>query len=250
MNAAYRNLQAEGLPAQLTIQSINFNSPHGPAFAFLFAWSGTEAELEEGQRWSQKIASLGPAKMNMVVPTTIPDWIAGAGANVPTSVYGSSWTHNVSHLSPEVTEAIATNLARLPNVPGPMCSVHQVRGPSAKPQELESIFEPREPHFMLEVLGFSTEPEDEAACKAWGAVFSEELEKAASESGVLLPKAYVSLYTSAHAGSGNEWAEKAFGGAAGELRDLKNSFDPENFFKHTVPSFRKEDSGLSYTLPA
>ena len=187
--------------------------------------------------------------MNMVAPTTIPEWIAGAGANVPTSVYGSSWTCNVSHLSPEVVKAIAINLARLPNVSGPMCSVHQARGPSAKPQEIDSVFEPREPHFMLEVLGFSTEPEDEAACKAWGAVFSEELEKAASESGVLLPKAYVSLYTSAHAGSGDEWAKKAFGEAAGELRDLKASFDPENLFTHTVPSFSKDGSGLSYALP-
>ncbi|KAJ6024873.1 6-hydroxy-D-nicotine oxidase [Penicillium herquei] len=239
VNTAYNELlKTETIPPQLTLQRVSFNSPRGLAFAFLFAWSGTEAEVETGQMWSQKIASLGPAKMNMVKQTSIPEWISGAGANVPKLVYGSSWTYNVSSVTPEIAEAIGSNLASIPTDPGAMFSLHQVRGPSAAPQVHESIFQPRKPHFMLEILGYAVTPEKQAESEAWGESFSAELEKAASSSGVLLPTAFVSIYSSARSKSTDDWVKKVYGDSAGELRDLKASFDPENLFKFTVPSLQ------------
>lgn len=210
----------------------------GLAFAFLFAWTGTDNELEEGKRWSEKIASLGPAKMSMVKPITIPDWIAGAGGHVPKLVYGAARTYNVSRVTPEVAAAIGSNVAHLPADAGAMFSLHQVRGPSAAPQPHESVFGPRVPHFMLEILGYSVTPEKQADSEAWAEKFAADVEKAATTSGALLPTSYVSLYSSAFASSAEEWVKKVYGEAAEALQNLKTSFDPVNFFKNTVPSLQ------------
>lgn len=120
-----------------------------------------------------------------------------------------------------------------------MFSLHQVRGPSAKEQAHTSVFTPREPHFMLEILGYSATSDDQTQSLAedWGKRFSDDVERAASASGVLLPTSYVSIYNSARASSTTEWVQKVYGDKAEELRTLKASFDPENLFKLTVPSF-------------
>ncbi|KAJ5713944.1 uncharacterized protein N7483_011125 [Penicillium malachiteum] len=241
INTAYSNLlDAETIPSQLTLQRVSFYSPRGLAFAFLFAWAGTgtEEDLEEGQRWSQKIASLGPAKINMVKPTTIPEWVSGAGAHVPKAVYGSASTYNLSHITSKVAEAIGSNLAHLPADAGAMCTIHQVRGPSAAPQEpgSDSIFGPRQPHFMIEILGYSVGSDKQADSESWADKFSADVEKAASSSGALLPTSYISLYTSTRSSSSAEWVKKVYGDSATSLYDLKASFDPDNLFKHTVPS--------------
>ncbi|KAJ6109987.1 6-hydroxy-D-nicotine oxidase [Penicillium sp. IBT 16267x] len=232
-NTAYHNLlDTEGLPPQLTLQRVSFQSPHGLTFAALFCWSGTD--LEEGKKWSEKIAALGPAKMNMVKPTTIPEWISGAGAQIPNKVYGSSWSMNLSTITTAVAETIARNLSLLPMDPGAMFSMHQLRGPSAAPQEHGSVFEPREPHYMLEIIAYAGTPEKQAESEAWGKQMADEVEKAAA--GSILPTAYVSLYGSTRAGSAAQWVDRVYGKKAGVLRDLKAKFDPENVFKLTVPS--------------
>ncbi|KAJ5663308.1 hypothetical protein N7507_004039 [Penicillium longicatenatum] len=232
-NSAYNNLlDTEGLPPQLTLQRVTFQSPRGLAFAALFCWSGTD--IEEGKQWSEKIAALGPAKMNMVKPTTIPEWIGGAGAHVPSKVYGCSWTKNLSNITPAVAETIARHLSILPNDPGAMFSLHQLRGPSAAQQEHGSVFGPREPHYMLEILAYAGTPEKQAESEAWGKKMADEVEKAAA--GSILPTSYVSIYGSAHAGSAAKWVDTVYGERAGALRDLKAKFDPENVFRLTVPS--------------
>ncbi|KAJ5712234.1 hypothetical protein N7493_008702 [Penicillium malachiteum] len=119
-----------------------------------------------------------------------------------------------------------------------MFSLHQVRGPSAAPRAHESIFKPREPHFMLEILGYAVTPEKHTESEAWAERLSAELEKAASSSGALLPTAFVSIYSSARSKSTDDWVKKVYGDSAGELRNLKASFDPENLFKLTVPSLQ------------
>lgn len=232
-NSAYNNLEdTEDIPPQLSLQRITFNSPRGLTFAALFAWSGVD--FEEGKRWSEKIASLGPTKMNMVAPTTIPEWIAGAGAHVPKNVYGSAWTHNVSCITTDVAETIGRNLARLPADPGAMFSLHQLRGPSAAPQTQASVFGARERHFMVEILGYAVLPEKQAESEAWAVQMATEVEKAAS--GSLLSTSYVSVFCSARADSATAWVEKVYGNKSEVLRGLKTIFDPKNVFKFTVPS--------------
>lgn len=235
-NSAYNTLlDTEDIPPQLTIQRVTFNTPRGLVLAALFAWSGYD--LEEGKRWSKKIASFGPAKMNMVALTTIPEWISGAGAHVPEKAYGSAWTHNVSRITPSIAEAIGRNLPHLPADPGAMFSLHQLRGPSAAAQQHKSVFSVREPHYMLEILGYAISPEKKAESEAWAVQMATDVEQAAAET--LLPTSYVSLFSSARVNNTSEWVERVYGDKSASLREIKATFDPDNMFKFTVPSFEK-----------
>lgn len=234
-NAAYEELlNSEGLPPQLTIQQICFNGPMGRAFGTLFLWSG--ADIEEGKRWSEKIASLGPLLVNMVAPTTIPEWFVANGAIIPPSIAGSGFSHNVRRMSPPVAETIGRKLAIMPSDHGCMVSIHQLRGPSAGPQDRASVFASREPHYMLELLGFATSGDQEVS-KQWALQTTEEIERVDPEN--LLPTTYISVYNSAiQAKSSTEALEKTYGPNAKVLKDLKARVDPECVFALTVPALK------------
>ncbi|KAJ5368900.1 D-lactate dehydrogenase [Penicillium cataractarum] len=234
-NAAYEELlNSEGLPPQLTIQQICFNGPMGRAFGALFLWSGTD--IEEGKRWSENIGSLGPLLVNMVAPTTMPEWFVANGAMIPSSLAGSGFSHNVRRMSPLIAETIGPNLAIMPSDPGCMVSIHQLRGPSAGPQDHPSVFATREPHYMLELLGFATSGDQEVS-KQWALQTTEEIERADPEN--LLPTSYISVYNSTiQAKSSAEALEKTYGPNAEVLKDLKAKVDPEGVFALTVPALK------------
>lgn len=234
-NAAYEDLlNSEDLPPQLTIQQVCFNGPTGRSFGALFTWSG--ADIEEGKRWSEKIAGLGPLLVNMVAPITIPEWFVANGAIVPPSLAGSGFSHNVRRISPLVAETVGRNLALMPTDQGAMVSIHQLRGPSAGPQSHSSVFATREPHYMLELLGFVTSGDQEVS-RQWALGTTEEIEQA--DPGSVLPTAYVSVYNSAiQAKSPTEALEKTYGNKAHALKDLKAKFDPEGVFALTVPALK------------
>lgn len=231
-NSAHQRLvNSEDIPPQLTIQQIAFNVPHGRFFGVTFAWSG--ADIEEGQRWSAKIASLAPLMMNTVAVTTIPEWFAANGALTPDSVYGTCFTHNVKAISPAVAEAIGRSIARMPADPGAMMSIHQLRGPSAAPQSHSSVFVTREPHYMLELLGFSTKESLIEESGNWAARLFEDIMQADSEN--VLPTSYVSLCIASQETSPAELLKVAYGSKAELVRERKMEFDPENVFRLTVP---------------
>lgn len=185
-------------------------------------------DLEEGQFWSRKIASLGPVVMNAIAPTTVPEILANTGAHVPSRVYGSAFTHNVSIISSETAEAIGRGIAKLPKDPGTIISIHQLRGKSTK-SHVASVFDARDPHFMLEILGFSKE--------AWAAGVAEDVSQASQHN--VLPTGYISLYNSLlQADSPAAYLEKTYGSKVKVLKILKSRFDPENVFQLTVPPLK------------
>lgn len=234
-NTAYEKLlDSEAPPPQLSVQQICFNGPMGRAFAALFLWSG--ADIEEGKRWNEKIASLAPLLVNRVGPTTIPEWFVANGAMIPPSIAGTGFSHNIRRILPPVAEAIGRNLATMPADRGAMVSIHQLRGPSAGPQDHPSVFATREPHYMLELLGFSTSGDEEVA-RQWALQTAEEIQQADPDN--VLPTAYISVYNSAiQAKSASEALEKTYGPKAQVLKDLKAMFDPDNVFALTVPALK------------
>jgi hypothetical protein len=207
------------------------NAPHGRFFGVKFTWSGTD--IDEGQRWSTRIANLAPVFMNTVAVTTIPDWFAGSRALTPESVYGSCFTRNVKAITPGVAEAIGRSFARMPNDPGAMLSIHQLRGPSAEKQSHASVFVTREPHYMFELLGFSTTESLTEESRDWAARLYEDILHADSEN--VLPTAYVSLCNEVQAPSPKDLLVTSYGSKAEVVRELKKKFDPENLFRLTVP---------------
>lgn len=204
----------------------------GRAFAALFLWSG--ADIEEGKRWSEKIASLAPLMVNMVGPTTIPEWFVANGAMIPPTIAGTGFSHNVRRIPPPVAEAIGRNLAIMPADRGAMVSIHQLRGPSAGPQDHPSVFATREPHYMLELLGFSTSGDEEES-RQWALQTADATQQADPDN--VLSTAYISVYNSAlQAKSTSDALKKTYGPKAQVLRDLKATFDPDSVFSLTVPA--------------
>lgn len=225
-NAAYQKVLDEGLPLELTLQQMAVNSPSGRLFGVSFVWSSDDTE--EGQQWSKRIASLGTVLMNTVAATTLPDWLASNGALVPSRVYGSSRTHNLYHVTPQVTEVLGRNLAKMPSDLATMFSIHQLRGPGATPHD-DSIFASREPHFMLEVLGFSTKEETKAESEQWASDLADDVQKN-TDAGNILPQAYISLALLDQAS-----LSKFYGPYAQEVLALKKRYDPDGVFSLTVP---------------
>ncbi|KAL2859290.1 oxidoreductase [Aspergillus pseudodeflectus] len=236
-NTAYTNLlDTEGLPPQLTVQRIVFNSPHGRAFAALFVWSGSESQIDEGKRWAERIASLAPCTMNLVGPTTIPEWFAGS-AHLPTGVYGSAWTHNLARIPETIAEVIGRNLARLPTDPATMFSLHQLRrGPSTERtgSEVSSVFATREPHYMLEILGYAAVASAQEEAEKWAAQMAAEIQEVDPEN--VLPTTYISLYNARRGGSPSRVLDKVYQANAQVVRALKARFDPGNLFSLAVPA--------------
>jgi hypothetical protein len=232
-NAAYQSLlDTEGLPSQLTLQQMVVNAPPGRMYGVSFVWSGSD--VQEGQRWSDKIATLVPLMVNTVAATTMPEWLAGNGHLVPATVYGSgNFTHSVHSISPAVARVIGRRLRDMPQDPGTMLSIHQLRGPSAKPQDQASVFVAREPHFMLEILGYATAQEVKVEAERWAEGVLVEMGDVEPEN--LLATAYVSLFNT-RGKKADEVLEKVYGSMATVVKDLKLGFDRDNVFSLTVPA--------------
>ncbi|KAB8265046.1 hypothetical protein BDV32DRAFT_62599 [Aspergillus pseudonomiae] len=230
-STGYQKLLENGIPEQLTIQQAVFNAPPGRVFAVIIAWSGDD--LEEGKHWSHQIASLGPLLMSTVTETTIPEWFTGNAALVPSGVYGSSRTVNLHKVTPEVAEAIGRNLTTLPSDPGTMMSVHQLRGPSAAPKD-SSVFAAREPHYMVEILGFATVEKRKEEAEKWASDVAEAISK--TEAGNILPTAYISLYSGSERGV--DPLSQFYGSHAEEIVSLKKEYDPEDLFHWAVPQLK------------
>jgi hypothetical protein len=191
--------------------------------------------MSDGKRWAEKISSLAPCTMNLVAPTTIPEWLAG-NAHFPTSVYGSSWTHNLARIPQNVAQVIGRNIARLPSDPATMFSLHQLRGRSVERHGAgkDSVFATHQPHYMLEVLGYATVASAQEEAERWAAQMAAEIEQADPEN--VLPTAYISIYNASRGGSPDKVLEKVYGPKGEVVRALKARFDPENVFRLAVPA--------------
>ncbi|GIC87658.1 FAD-binding oxidoreductase [Aspergillus udagawae] len=233
-NAAYRALlDSDPLPPQLTIQQIVINSPSaGRLLAAIFVWSSPDTTT--GHAWAAKIADLAPTLANTVAETTILSLLASTDALVPSTTYGAPRTHSIRRITPAVAETIGQYLATMPSDPGTMFSIHQLRGPSATQQKHLNVFAAREPHYMLEILGYAAEETLSAEAMEWAVQMARGIERV--DPGNVLPTAYISLYNTAAAASSDEVLRRVYGDKAGVVRDLKRGFDPGNVFRLTVPS--------------
>ena len=104
-----RNASKWWSPIEVSHQTNAFNPPTGRAFGVIFVWSGDDIE---GQRWKEKIVSLSPVVMDTVAVTIIPDWFSTNAALVASSIYGSSVTHTLRLITPEVAASIGRSLIR------------------------------------------------------------------------------------------------------------------------------------------
>jgi hypothetical protein len=225
-NSGYQKLLDSGLPQELSVQQMVFNAPTR-LYAISIVWSSDD--FERGRYWVEELARLGIVLVNTVSIHNISDWIAANGAAVPSNVYGSARTHNLRQITPQVAKIIWNYIKHMPSNPATLFSIHQLRGISAAPRQ-NSVFGTREPHYMLEILGYATVADDKSKAEQWGAQFAKALEE--SDEGNILPTKYISLDGSDEAYS----VSRLFGSNSQDVRALKKEYDPDHVFKLTVPS--------------
>lgn len=228
-NTEYQKLSAEGLPTQLSVQQMVVNSPHGRLFGIGFMWSSED--VETGQIWVKKFESLGTVIMNTVAVTTIPVWLNAIAAMCPTKLCGQSRTHNLRHITEEVSEIIGSGLEIMPSNPATMFSIHELRGPSVSLNE-ESVFGTRVPHFMLEILGCALKEEDREECLQWGNNIWKAIHQTDRDN--ILPTTYISLDPPGES-PGQIPLSKIFGSNYLDVLALKQEYDSKNTFDLAVP---------------
>ncbi|KAM5376404.1 hypothetical protein ACJZ2D_005458 [Fusarium nematophilum] len=155
----------------------------GNAFTVSVIWASED--YDEGHRWIDIIASLGICIGKIVRPTK---WQAFCEENeklAGTRVYGRARTLNLRHLTPKTTQILAHYNALIPG-PGLFISAQHVRDPGSGDN---SVFEPREAHYWLEIVGTSRDPRAAKYAEEWARSLKQDLLE--NDPGNVLESAYI-----------------------------------------------------------
>lgn len=218
-------LASKMLPHNLYLQPVVINPPGlGPTLFFDFVWSGFEtAETEE---WRLHMIDLAPILSADITEKTPSAIIKHITPLLPATVFGGLHTVYLKEITPEVVDIMVNHIELLPNDPCVGFVIHTLRGKSCEPPFPDSVWNHREPHLLIEILGLSLTEEGRAATEVWAANFRNDLVKV----DVALEGTYVSLTPPMYLN-----LEKIFGEKLGDLRKLKEEYDPKRVFKHAVP---------------
>lgn len=220
------------MPAELVIQQMVVNSPNGKAMCISFMWSSED--VEAGKAWLEKIEALAAVVMNTVAVSTIPEYLQGNAALVPESVHGEGYTHSFRKITSEVADVIADSLVKMPEDPGCMFVVHELKGASALPNT-NSVFGTRDEHFMLEIIGYALDIKNRESSVAWANDTWVALGK--TESSNLLPGTYISLDRPVLK-SGTAPLSRLYGSNCRDVLALKKEYDAEDVFSYAVPQLK------------
>lgn len=189
----------------------------------MIVWA--DEDHNEGRKWVEKIAALGTCVMNMVRETSCHEYttdnenLAGPGG------YGRAWTLNLRSLTPSTAAILAKHNALIP-APGSLFSAHRVVG--AEKYE-PSIFQPRETHYWLEIVGASPDPEAAQKAADWASGLRDDLLK--NDPSNVLRARYLGF------SDRDEVDLKVqYGDQYEKLAELKRKYDPANSFANSFPS--------------
>ena len=222
----YRDASRQG-PGSLGIQSNLVNTPMGKAFLVDFMWSSPD--LEEGQRWLDKISSFGVVLFNGVKETTLPEILVVNETIIPTSGYGRNLSINVHELSDEILQIVAQEIQKMPDNHSTLFSILEFRGAAATPNE-ESVFSPRTQHYLIEFIAISSTAEGTSGAWEWAVRFRDAIAKTDSRN--ILANTYISLTPPEESHLG-----KIFQDNREKLIQIKGEYDPSNVYKHALPQF-------------
>lgn len=195
-------------------------------FAVTYNWKGSNTD--EAKQWLARITDLVPSPDSgtSIESKTPLLHVQQITQMLDASVIGSPQTVSFSNFSDQVISAVSSYAATMPSDPCTAIVFHSLRGKSCRSPFPESVWRYREPHYLVEILGYGSSPEAYALSKMWAVKFRQELSQADS----VLEGTYYSLTSSS-----NLNLEKIFGEQLNELRRLKEEYDPQRVFKHAIP---------------
>ena len=170
--AGCKEMTKRGLPAALGLQPSIVNTPMGKCYAVGFMWSSDD--LDQGRKYLDEISSLGHVVHGGVGVTTIPEWLKANEAFIPKSAYGGVCTINLRELTDEVNDVVGREVAKMPDDPATLTSIHQLRGASSDVNN-DSVYGARTPHYLFEFCATSSDPERAKAAWDWAVGFRDAL---------------------------------------------------------------------------
>lgn len=227
-NEAYTKAKNDGLPASLHLYQAIINGPGGKSLAVLFMWASSE--LEEGQKWLSQVSSWLPVAMNTVQPTTHRDFAKFASSMLPAKTYGTIFTVNLFELTPEVLEVIGIHAKRQPNNPEVLFGIHELRADAPRESSVETVYDNRQPHFLLEMIPMGPSLDILAEATAWAEAFRDDLRR--TEPSNIVASTYISLTSPKES-----VMESIYGVKYQKLKEIKGIYDSRNTFKSALPQF-------------
>ncbi|KAM0540821.1 hypothetical protein ACHAPJ_013491 [Fusarium lateritium] len=218
-------LEGGDFPASLSAQPTSVAIPGlGIVFTAMVCWANDDHE--KGREWIGKISALGNCVMNSVSETTWHDYCEENEIHAGLGGYGRAWTLNFRHLTSTTAKVLAKYSAQTQG-PGMLVSAQLTRGADGfKP----SVFQPRETHYWLEIVGVSSDPEVEQEAAQWAANLKKELVK--SEPTNILDSQYIGFTHDDEVD-----LKHVYGDRYEELVSLKRRLDPNNIYRNSVPRF-------------
>jgi FAD/FMN-containing dehydrogenase len=224
----YRALSSEGVPAALGVHQVVLNFPT-PTFGVLVMWA--DEDLAGGEKWVDKICQLAPVVSRTVVPTTPLAWLEEQSKLVAQSTQGRMWTVNLRQITDEVAGVIGQFTSRFPADPHALFDLHELRAASpsaaASGAGKDSVFNARDPHFVVEICPTVSDEGKLEGALAWGQEFCDALKATDKEN--VLGASYVSFLAA------DEFDhQRVYGEDLGFLRDVKGCVDPGNVFRNAI----------------
>lgn len=232
IQAGMDKLAAEDdLPPELDLQPFYSVMPTGKVYGGMFMWAGPD--IDRGHEYLDKVLSFHPSVLCTVAPASMMESLERNAPYVPDSSFMNSRAVNVKKITPKIYHMFVRACETMPQDPAAMLTWHEVRpcSPSfSLSTSLASVFNSREPHYVIEILANSSVEENFAAVSQWGLGLQEELLKEASEE--ILDASWLASTPSEDITS----LDKLYGtDNARFLRELKRERDPDAIFKHAIP---------------
>lgn len=204
----------------------------GLALTCGFIWNGSASE--ESRLWLDRVgkfASLAPNITDVqstVMNTNALGFSAMVQDMIPAQVLGRCQSADITHFSPEVVAELAKVADAIPRDCSGGINIHTLRvdSPSCGENVPDSVVPYRKPHIMLELLGLGNDELSARKAAAWALDARSRL--------MALEDAERRTYLALTAPEFVD-LEVIFGEELVELRKLKQEYDPEGVFKHTLP---------------
>ena len=207
------------LPSQLSV--MPFVLPIGEAVRVtcVLVWNGPASD--ESRAWVDRIAGLAPSSgAQAIASTTAADFLRHVTSFLPEVATGPTETASAETLTPEMVSVLAECAGKMTTAEA--LNVIMVRGgPSCSGDAPEGVTPFTKPIVIFELIGYGR---TEGASWATGARKAVIAAKGASK------RLYLPLCAPESINLDDIYGEKV-----GELRRLKEKYDPDRVFKYTLP---------------
>ena len=232
VQAGMERLAAEDdLPPEMDLQPFYSFLPTGKAYGAFYMWAGPDTD--RGQAYLDKVCSFHRVTLNTVARSSMQDSLDCNAPYVPESSFMNSRAINVRRITPKIYDIFVEACDSIPADPAAMLTWHEVRScsPSFDPEtSLPSVFNAREPHYVIEILANAINEANFEAVSQWGLTLRDELMREVPEE--ILDASWLASTPM------NETSLRKLYGSdnANFLVELKQQVDPTGVFKHALPS--------------